>query len=83
MEPEERDGRNGEVIQGEVGAEILPPDDPQVAVALAINDVIELARAMSRQKLGRGEIEMRRRLAVMDKAIEIAERASAPVEGNA
>lgn len=59
------------------------PTDPQVIVAAAINDVIELARAMSAQGLGRGVVEMRRRLRVMDIAIVSAEKMAGPAEGTA
>lgn len=65
----------------------LDPSDPQVIVAAAINDVIDLARVMSATGLGRGVVEMRRRLAVMDRALVLAEKAGAvafaEAEGNA
>lgn len=66
---------------------LAAPDDPQLIVAAAINDVIELARVMSATGLGRGVVEMRRRLRVMDQALALAEKVGAledaPVEGNA
>lgn len=66
---------------------LAAPDDPQLIVAAAINDVIELARVMSATGLGRGVVEMRRRLRVMDAALALAETLGkledAPVEGNA
>lgn len=64
--------------------------DPQMVVAAAINDVIDLARAMSPAgDFSRGAVEMRRRLAVMDQALAQAEAAGVlqggmpPVQGNA
>lgn len=67
--------------------DLAAPEDPQMLVAAAINDVIELARVMSATGLGRGVVEMRRRLRVMDVALKLAEQAGAlvdgPVEGNA
>jgi hypothetical protein len=54
----------------------LDHTDPQVVVAAAINDVIELARAMSpTSDFSRGAVEMRRRLAVLDRAIVLADAA--------
>lgn len=63
--------------------EEIDPTDPQAIVAAAINDVIELARAMSAQGLDRGVVEMRRRLRVMDMAIATAEQLTGPAEGTA
>lgn len=67
--------------------DLATPDDPQMLVAAAINDVIELARVMSAQGLGRGVVEMRRRLRVMDAALKLAEQAGmlqdGQCEGNA
>lgn len=57
--------------------------DPQMLVAAAINDVIELARAMSASGLDRGVVEMRRRLNVMDAAVAMAEKAGALVDATA
>jgi hypothetical protein len=79
------DERGQPVPEGDVRAG-LDPADPQVIVAAAINDVIELARAMSATGLSRGVVEMRRRLHVMDAALAQAERAGVlqgQVEGNA
>lgn len=60
---------NGDGI--EIGEE--QASDPQMVVAAAINDVIALARAMSpATDFGRGAVEMRRRLAIMDLALAAA-----------
>lgn len=78
-----------EILPGEINGPdtLAAPDDPQLIVAAAINDVIELARVMSATGLGRGVVEMRRRLRVMDAALAMAEKVGAlqdgPVEGNA
>lgn len=62
-------GLNGDTLD-------LDPADPQLVASMAINDVIELARAMSpASDFGRGAIEMRRRLAIMDAALVAAEKA--------
>jgi len=67
-----------------VGVELDPDQaaDPQMVVAAAINDVIVLARMMSAKGLGRGEVEMRRRLALMDAALAQAERAGVLATGD-
>lgn len=61
--------------------DLAAPDDPQMLVAAAINDVIELTRVMSAQGLGRGVVEMRRRLRVMDAALKLAEQAGVLIDG--
>lgn len=50
--------------------------DPRLVASMAINDVIELARALTKPNdFSRGAVEMRRRLAVMDLALAAAEKA--------
>lgn len=62
-------------------------EDVQALVAYAINDVIELARRLSAVGFKRGDVEMRRRLAVMDAAMSRAEQVGVlreiVAEGNA
>jgi hypothetical protein len=81
-EPAPVDWTAAREIRAEHEALSLNPGDPQIVVAAAINDVIELARAMSALGLDRGVVEMRRRLAVMDMALVQAERVAGRQPGD-